>query len=599
MINFSPLSFHKERVVELEKDLKHLNKKRSRIAWIRLVLAAGTAYLFYRLWPIDKLYAALSLAVFLAIFLRLVVISLRLKDRALHLQQLLAIHKDEQEWVLHRFQHRYDGSEWQPEHHAYARDLDLFGRHSVYQLINRAQSEQGRQLLAKWLLEPAMEAEVLSRQEAIRSLSLHPDAIYELQAIGASEQIRIDSQLKLEEWLAAAFRFRGKAVWSTLRWGFPILSLSALTAHLIGYLPGLYFYPALILFMVIAFVITKKVMPQYQVLDKMTVQLKTLLRSARHVESLQYDAPLLMQYREAFMGDGSGCSTQIRQLQRILDRFDYRLNPLVFLPLNTFLLWDLQQVLALERWKEANQERVSQWYAALAGMEALYSLGCLAFNKQHWAFPKLSEAPGVFSGRGVGHPLIAPEKRVANDFMTEGKPRVSLITGSNMAGKSTFLRSIGINQVLAMMGAPVCAEELTVSPMRIMSSMRVTDNLEENASTFYAELHQLKGIIDAVNEGEQVLVLLDEILRGTNSNDRHTGSRALIRQLVEQKATALLATHDLELAKLSGQYPEAIRNYHFDVQVAGEELYFDYRLKPGVCTSMNASILMKKIGIDL
>ena len=174
-----------------------------------------------------------------------------------------------------------------------------------------------------------------------------------------------------------------------------------------------------------------------------------------------------------------------------------------------------------------------------------------------------------------------------------------LVTGSNMAGKSTYLRSIGINVVLAMAGAPVCATAFKVSHVQIISSMRITDNLEESTSTFYAELKKLKTIIEKVNAGEKVFILLDEILRGTNSLDRHTGSKALIKQLIKQKAAAIIATHDLELADLKIDYPKNILNYHFDVQVSNEELYFDYRLKPGVCNSLNASILMKKIGIEL
>jgi len=168
-----------------------------------------------------------------------------------------------------------------------------------------------------------------------------------------------------------------------------------------------------------------------------------------------------------------------------------------------------------------------------------------------------------------------------------------------MAGKSTFLRSIGINIVLAMMGAPVCARSMTLYPTKVMSSMRIADNLEESTSTFYAELKKLKTIIEAVNRNEKIFILLDEILRGTNSLDRYTGSKALIRQLIHHKAVGMIATHDLELAKLSEEFPANIHNYHFDVQVSGDELYFDYKLKEGVCESMNASILMKKIGIEL
>ncbi|MEO8720997.1 MAG: DNA mismatch repair protein MutS, partial [Ginsengibacter sp.] len=180
-----------------------------------------------------------------------------------------------------------------------------------------------------------------------------------------------------------------------------------------------------------------------------------------------------------------------------------------------------------------------------------------------------------------------------------GRGELMLITGSNMAGKSTYLRSIGVNTVLAMAGAPVCAETFTISHVQLISSMRVTDNLEESTSTFYAELKKLKTIIEKVNAGEKVFILLDEILRGTNSLDRHTGSKALIKQLIKKKAAAIIATHDLELANLKNEFAENILNYHFDAQVSNDELFFDYQLKPGICQSLNASILMRKIGIEL
>jgi len=253
----------------------------------------------------------------------------------------------------------------------------------------------------------------------------------------------------------------------------------------------------------------------------------------------------------------------------------------------------------LESWKNSHKEKVPGWFTNLGKMEAICSVASLSFNHPNWNFPVLSNEPGMLNGDEIGHPLIDSSKRVSSSFSTSGVNQLALITGSNMAGKSTFLRSIGINIVLAMMGAPVCARSMTLHPTKVMSSMRIADNLEESTSTFYAELKKLKTIIEAVNRNETIFILLDEILRGTNSLDRYTGSKALIRQLIHHKAVGMIATHDLELAKMSEEFPANIHNYHFDVQVSGDELYFDYKLKEGVCESMNASILMKKIGIEL
>lgn len=202
-------------------------------------------------------------------------------------------------------------------------------------------------------------------------------------------------------------------------------------------------------------------------------------------------------------------------------------------------------------------------------------------------------------GTEVGHPLIPAGKRVNNPIKIQDSGELMLVTGSNMAGKSTYLRSIGINTILAMAGAPVCAAYFCLSPVQIVSSMRIADNLEESTSTFYAELKKLKIIIGKVNSNENVFILLDEILRGTNSFDRHTGSVALVKQLIKHQAAGIIATHDVELAELKKDHPSGILNYHFDVQVNNEELYFDYKLKEGICNSLNASILMKKIGIEL
>jgi DNA mismatch repair ATPase MutS len=324
-----------------------------------------------------------------------------------------------------------------------------------------------------------------------------------------------------------------------------------------------------------------------------------LSKSIAWIELTSFTSSYLQQLKNVFDHHPGKASQKIKGLTGILERLDYRLNIVVFIPLNTFLFWDLQQVFALEKWKENNKQNISDWFRGLADMEAISSISNLTFNHPGWVFPVISKEEAVFESESLGHPLIPEGKRVNNSFSTKGVNQLNLVTGSNMAGKSTFLRSIGVNIILAMAGAPVCSRQLTLSHLKVMSSMRVNDNLEESTSTFYAELKKLKEIIEAVNSNEKVFLLLDEILRGTNSTDRHTGSKALIKQLIHHKAAGVLATHDLELAKLAEEFPGNIRNYHFDVQVANDELFFDYQLKKGVCQSMNASILMKKIGIEL
>jgi DNA mismatch repair ATPase MutS len=303
--------------------------------------------------------------------------------------------------------------------------------------------------------------------------------------------------------------------------------------------------------------------------------------------------------QEKLLGNEQKASSQISNLKDILNRFDVRLNVLLFTILNTLFLWDVWQIRSLFGWKKQHNLQLKNWMATIAEIELINTLSIIHFNHPTWIFPTIVDPHFTFQAKGLGHPLLPIDKSVTNAFTTEGTGKIVLITGSNMAGKSTFLRAVGCNVVLALMGAPVCAEQLTLSPIKLLSSMRIADNLAESTSTFYAELKKLKSIIESVNNHEKVLVLLDEILRGTNSLDRHTGSKALIKQFIRQNTIAILATHDVSLADESLVFPENITNYHFDVQVANDELFFDYQLKSGVCKSLNASILMRKIGIEM
>jgi DNA mismatch repair ATPase MutS len=341
-----------------------------------------------------------------------------------------------------------------------------------------------------------------------------------------------------------------------------------------------------------------KVQATYTALSRIEAQANTIYLQLQQVESVQASSALLESYKQILVSQKNG-SASVKQLIDILKRFDFRLNIFVFIVLNTFLLWDLRQANSLNKWKQQNSNVAPKWFHILANIEVLNTLATLHFNHPSWTFPTIADNHFTLTGENIGHPLIPAAKRIDNSFAIAGMGKISVITGSNMAGKSTFLRSVAVNLVLAQMGAVVGASAFTCSLVSLFSSMRIADNLAENTSTFYAELKKLKSIIDEVKQHEKVFILLDEILRGTNSLDRHTGSEALIRQLIREKAVAVIATHDVELAALDKEFSTAIVNYHFDVQVAGEELFFDYKLKTGVCQSMNASILMKKIGIEI
>ena len=580
-------------------ELKKLQKSSSLIGWLRLISMILFLVSIGFIWTEGLLVFIPIGILFITLFFFLLAKHMTTNDQIENLVRLIAINQTEINVLNHHFTDLPDGEKFKPEQHEYANDLDIFGRASLFQYINRCTSEQGNRLLAYWLLNPASTETIAERQEAVRELSNQFAWRQQLQSYGVAKPFNTTTENEIDNWLEEPYQFTNKTYWHILRFLLPAISIGLLIFHVAAIIGSNIFYPAISLILITSLGISKLVTPSYTKLNKIAPELETLSDSVAWIEKTNFKSKLLNKLKNNYVGGHARSSQTIKALKKILDRADIRLNPLVFLPLNTFSFWDLQQVLILENWKKENKAHIDDWFHSLAEMESLSSLANLYFNNPGWTFPIVSEHHGTFIADSLGHPLIPKEKIVTNSFSTKSSEGLNLVTGSNMSGKSTFLRSVGVNIVLAMMGSAVYAGSLTVSNMKVISSMRVSDNLEENTSTFYAELKKLKEVIEAVYQKEKVFLLLDEILRGTNSADRHTGSKALIKQLIQHNAVGLIATHDLELARLAEELPDKLHNYHFDVQVTGDELYFDYQLKKGICTSMNASLLMKKIGIEL
>lgn len=595
----NPLEAYRHQLAALDIKLALLQKRKSVFGWLRFVTLIAAFIALWKLWPLGLIVALPVFSILTGLFLFILSKDLNNNLTIENSVRLRKINETEIEILNHHFTHLPDGSNYKPETHEYANDLDIFGRASLYQYINRTNSEQGNKMFADWLLHQALPGMILQRQETVKELTPETGWRQQLQSCGIATKITIATQQRIEKWLEQPVSFSGKLLWNILKYLLPAISFSFLTLHLINILDASIFYPLMLLMLAVSFAISKLIISDYLQLNRIAPELESLSESISLIEKKEFKTDLIKKLQAKYKTGLVTSSESIKKLKKVLDLLDIRLNPLVYIPLNTFLFWDLQQIFTLEKWKIANKHNIRDWFGTLAEIECLSSIANLAFNHPENSFPRISNKEGVFIADSMGHPLIAKEKMVCNSFSTEGVNQMNLITGSNMAGKSTFLRSIGINIVLAMMGSTVFARSLALSPMKVLSSMRVSDNLEESTSTFYAELKKLKEVINSVYNNEKVFLLLDEILRGTNSADRHAGSKALIKQLIHHKAVGLIATHDLELAKLADEFPDKIHNYHFDVQVANDELYFDYKLKRGICQSMNASLLMKKIGIEL
>ncbi len=591
--------FYDGQVSVLLAEQKKLLKKKNNFTWLRLANIVLLVAAVYFTWPYGWLYSAAAVLLLLVLFVQLIYRDLYNNEAIAHNRQLLKINEHEIAALAHQYFQFADGQEHSPREHLYANDLDIFGHASLFQFVNRTVSEMGSAQLAQWLLYPAAAEEIPQRQDSVKELSNKIPWGQKLQAHGKQVRINIHTKNRLQNWLREPPIFSQFKPWQWLRYVLPVISVSITLAYIMGWVPLNVFYINLLLMAVVALPQEKKVNRLHNRLSKMAEELDRLSRSIAVIENEAFISPYLVDLRETYKQQHTTVSKRIKDLKKILDRLDVRYNIVLVFPLNLLLLWNIQQMLALEKWKDENEADVDNWFDALGKFEALLSFAVIKFNNPDWVFPELKATHFQITATNLGHPLIASAKRVNNFIDIRRKASIMLVTGSNMAGKSTYLRSVGTNIVLAMAGCPVCAHSFVFSPVTLISSMRIADNLEESTSTFYAELKKLKTVIDRVNRKEKVFILLDEILRGTNSLDRHTGSKALLRQLIKQEAAGILATHDVDLAALEEAYPGNIFNFHFDVQVEKEELYFDYRLKPGVCTSLNASILMKKIGIEL
>jgi hypothetical protein len=599
MKNHSPEVFYQDQIEKHNAELKRLLQRRNIFGWVRLILFVATIVVSYKIFVNAGWFGLLSVIIGMSGFVYMLFIDSDNNEKIANTKTLIHINEEELKILRDDYLHRNDGSNFSPGFHDYANDLDLFGKASIFQLANRCSSEQGQKKLANNLLQSLTILEIEERQEAIKELAALVEWRQQLQSFSEQTGITSSTEEKINQWLQEEENYYARPAWKLFVWIYTIITLASAAATIFGLLSMSAFISLFILYLSVSSFLSKNTIKAYIRLTRIVSEISILEKLVAWIENVKFESLLMNKLQEKIGSNNNKASARVREIKSILDRFDLRLSMVGPLFLNSFLLWDVRQIIALNEWRRKNKQVVPKLFEVIAETEVLNSLATLQFNHHGWCLPKFVSEHFDFKSEGLGHPLIPQKERVDNNFSIEKNTLVSLVTGSNMAGKSTFLRSIGVNIVLALMGAPVCAKSFTFSHVRLMTSMRINDNLAENTSTFYAELKKLKTIIEAVNNHEKAFVLLDEILRGTNSHDRHTGSDALIKQLIRHNAYAVIATHDLVLAELQKQYPKAIENYHFDVQVKGEELFFDYKLKEGVCQSLNASLLMKKIGIEL
>ncbi|MEM0994283.1 MAG: hypothetical protein AAGI49_14685 [Bacteroidota bacterium] len=570
-----------------------LKEKYNRFSFIRLLLFIVAIALIVLIWSWSALAGIGSIVVFLIAFYRFVLWHQAIKTKENHLQQLSLINVNEAKVMQHDYSMFEDGAEFLEVGHPYTLDLDIFGDHSFFQYVNRTTTSVGKSALAAFLSLSATPAQIQARQGAIQELSHLLAWRQDLQAYGDQTKDQAEHLDLLKFWLDTPNFMLDNALYRAALYIAPALTLLAIALA--------FFFPwfiAILPLLFNAYILRKSVQQVNETHRQTTHAGEALAHYAtliQHIENQNFESPLLQKLSQSF-SEGQA-HQQIKRLSYIIEQLNLRYNIFAFF-LNLGALWDLHWVYRLEKWKLKNKALLPNWFDHLAQFEVLSSFGNVYHNNPDWIFPTFHEK-AMISTRELGHPLLHVSKRVCNDFDSPTQGHIKLITGSNMAGKSTFLRSVGLNIALANIGAPVCAKALSLPKLQVYTSMRTQDALHESTSSFYAELKRLQFIIAAVEKGEKIYFLLDEILKGTNSRDRHTGSKALIRQLIEEQGGGIIATHDLELGQLEAQYGGAMENLRIEVEIQDGKLHFDYKLKKGVSESFNATILMQQMGIKV
>ncbi len=574
---------------------RQLTSRYNLISAIRLLIALGFIVGLYDYFKADRapsLWIALFLA---ALFLIFIKIHDKIGWNRKVKKTLIGINEDELLYLSHTAIPFEDGADKINPTHAYAYDLDFFGKNSLFQHLNRTATWIGKTKLADLLLSLLPNAAIQNNQVAIKELAAKIDWRQEVLALGKLINDNRETYEKLMFW--AESRIKEMAwIWVLAAYLSPVI----LTGVLIGFIStrqGVWGNAAVALFLLnlgVLIALNKQIRSEIVSLDKVSEIIRMYGLIIEKIEQENFESEQLNALKNKLKDDTGFASAQIKKLSELFSALDGIQNGFAAIVFNGFFLYHAHILRALIRWKKFHATQIPVWLAVIGEFETLNSLANFSYNNPTFTFPELNDRFGI-TFRDLGHPLIPEAKRVCNTVDFNTQPFI-ILTGSNMSGKSTFLRTLGINMVLAGTGAPVCASYANLHPLKVLVSMRLSDSLSDSESYFFAEVKRLKGIMDVL-ESEICFVLLDEILRGTNSDDKRSGTLGVIKKIVQKKAIGAIATHDLEVCLIAADYPDALTNQCFEVEIIDNELAFDYQLRPGICRNKSATFLMKKMEI--
>jgi hypothetical protein len=570
-----------------------LNRVMERIRVISLGRIILAVVLLLALYFSFNQTAFIYVPVLVFVFVLFVFRHARAFEEKVRLENLVKINGQEIAAQKGTFDELTSGAEFIDHHHPYAHDLDLFGEGSVFQYVNRCNTLDGKRRFSGALKSGLLTAEAIAQQQqSVRELTEKVDFRQYVAAEGMEIRELPGDRDELRAWLRSSTILYHKPAVRYVLWVVPAVTIIAV----IG---AVFFAPLKTVAVLLALSqwailgsYAKKVNVFHDYISKKKYILDKYARLLHIVAKESFESPQLRHLSD----HAREAESRVHQLASLVSALNARLNFMTSAVVNSLLMYDLQCVYRLEKWKADHASRLETWLDTVSEMEVLCSWGTFAFNHPGFTYPRIQQELTI-SATALGHPLLRPEECVTNDVLIGRDQRIQLITGANMAGKSTFLRTVGVNFVLALAGAPVCAQEFACPIAYLRSGMRTADSLKDHQSYFYAELDRLKSIMDELRQDKPLLILLDEILKGTNSTDKLAGSIAMVKQLVPHPCLALIATHDLALGALEKEHPESIKNFCFEANIENDQLSFDYKLKSGLAQKMNATFLMKKMGI--
>ncbi len=582
-------SFYKERQKQFDDQLEALNKQLSLVTAVRVISFVSAFTLLYLLFDQGWL-AAIGFVVPMAVLILFVKRSNALNEQKLKLKQLILIQQHELKALEYNLGWNSTGSSFNSNGHAYAADLGVFGNGSLYQLLNRTVTGGGARLLSSQLLTMQLsKSEIELRQKSVEELANKTEWQHEFRA----NHRETKSDTTLEFPVVEVFSNR---LMQVLFYVFPFIMIGLLVALILDLIPFSYLLYAAIGTLTYTGAFLKKTIAVSKNAEDLLRDISAYTHYIQLIEKETFSEKLNLE-NQAQLNGSVKASKALKELKKILNGFDNRNNMIMGVVLNAFLLWDVKHLKQFMSWNKKYGTQLPKWLTSVSEFDARISTANYIFNNPKNTFPSIIEQDSFYyQAEQLSHPLLKPSVRVPNSITIEGWNQINIITGANMAGKSTFLRTIGASMILASVGASLPGK-LSFTPVALFSSMKTEDSLSDNESYFFAELKRLKQLVDLLESGQPTFAILDEILKGTNSKDKATGSAEFLKKLLRYPLSGIIATHDLSLCELNTVYPNNISNYAFEVDMNGDELHFDYTLKRGVCQNMNATFLLKKMNL--